>query len=128
MTPTDDDGAQAPPQQPQNEPQRTPPQPAVQATRAHATERRDESAEDRGYFFMDSDTIEELSKQSRGAPFSDFLGMPVLSNKPPKARLFQSDAKVSFGFGLLSSSATPLSSMLGLPVLKFFYPSVPWSV
>lgn len=122
MMPTDDDGA--PPPQPENESPPTPPQAAPQAARtAPEAPRTHEPATQRSageseYFFMDPETIEELSKQNRGTPLSDFLGMPVLSNRKPKAQLFQSDAKVSFGFKLLSSGPAPLSSMLGLPLLK----------
>jgi len=120
MTPTDDQGAQTPAQTTADESISTRPDSRAEEVRghAHATEKRSESDAEPEYFFLDPDTIEELARQNRGAPLSDFLGLPVLWNKPPKSELFQSDAKVSFGFKLLSSSQTSLSSMLGLPLLK----------
>lgn len=52
------------------------------------------------------------------APFSDALGFPVLvSDSTPNARLSVFNSKSSFGFKLLSSNPTPLSSLLGLKVL-----------
>ena len=56
--------------------------------------------------------------RSEPAPLSDWLGLPVLSNKKPNVRLITVSPDVSFGFGLLSSNATPLSSKFGLKVLK----------
>lgn len=54
----------------------------------------------------------------RAAPLSHFLGLPALSNKSANAKMISFDDKRSFGARLLSKNPTPLSSMLGLPVLK----------
>lgn len=53
------------------------------------------------------------------APFSEFLGMPVLTEGRSHLKLASSNFSLSsmFGLGLLSRRATPLSSMFGLKVL-----------
>ncbi len=60
----------------------------------------------------------DTADEWRAAPFSHFLGLSTISHKPAKSRLVPFDDKVSFGFKLLSSNPTPLSSLLGLPLLK----------
>lgn len=60
----------------------------------------------------------DTSDDWRAAPLSHFFGVPALSNKPAKARVIPFNNQMSFGFKLLSPKPTPLSSMLGLPVLK----------
>lgn len=63
-------------------------------------------------------TAFDPSGEWRAAPLSHFLGLPALSHKPAKARIIPFNNQMSFGMKLLSPKATPLSSMLGLPLLK----------
>jgi len=56
------------------------------------------------------------------APFSDFLGLPLLSSKPacPSDTIGKLSGPMidsSFGFRLLSNKAAPFSSLLGLQTL-----------
>ena len=57
-------------------------------------------------------------KAPQAAPLSEFLGIPVLADTKPSARLIPRPSGTSFGFGLLSSNPAPLSSLLGLKVLS----------
>lgn len=50
------------------------------------------------------------------SPFSDFLGIPVLSRVRPKPTLARSDFAL-FGFAQLINRPAPLSSLFGLPTL-----------
>lgn len=52
------------------------------------------------------------------APFSDFLGLPVLTSGKSHLTLFDFDGTSSFGLRFLSKKAAPLSSMFGLKVLS----------
>ena len=61
-------------------------------------------------------------KCNEPAPFSDFLGIPLLSScegsEPTMISKFSgSSIELSFGYRLLSSKAAPLSSLLGLDTL-----------
>lgn len=63
-----------------------------------------------------------LLKRNQPAPFSDFLGIPLLSSstgsKPSLVgEMSASTFDLSFGFRLLSNRAVPLSTLLGLPTL-----------
>ena len=57
-------------------------------------------------------------KAPQPAPLSEFLGIPVLTDTKPRARLIPRPSGTSFGFGLLSTNPAPLSSLLGLKVLS----------
>ena len=57
-------------------------------------------------------------KAPQAAPLSEFLGIPVLTDTKPRARLIPRPSGTSFGFGLLSTNPAPLSSLLGLKVLS----------
>jgi len=63
---------------------------------------------------LNAQADEEISNMT----LSDWLGMPAVINKPPKARLISSIHHQSFGFKLLSSNPAPLSSKLGLKLLS----------
>lgn len=52
------------------------------------------------------------------APFSEFLGLPVLIESRSNTELFKFDKDSSFGINLISHKSTPLSSLFGLPLLK----------
>ena len=71
-----------------------------------------------------ADTIgsEKLSRYMRDdpAPFSELLGLPVLSNVEPSTELLSSDWSLSsvFGLRLLTKNPAPFRSFLGLPVLS----------
>ena len=52
------------------------------------------------------------------APFSSALGLPVLTDGKSKLTLVRFDKNRSFGLGLLSKRATPLSSLFGLKILS----------
>ncbi len=61
-------------------------------------------------------------KRNEPAPFSDFLGIPLISScqgsEPTMISKFSgASIELSFGYRLLSSKATPLSSLLGLDTL-----------
>jgi len=63
-----------------------------------------------------------LLKRNQPAPFSDFLGIPLLSSsaacKPSLiGEMSASTFHLSFGFRLLSDKAAPLSALFGLPTL-----------
>lgn len=60
----------------------------------------------------------DSSNEWRAAPLSHFFGLPTLSHRPAKSKIVPFDNRSSFGMKLLSEKSTPLSSMLGLPVLK----------
>lgn len=68
---------------------------------------------------VDSALLRRYSSGSP-APFSDAIGMPVLTKFVPITGLISSYWRFSslFGLGLLSRSAAPLSSIFGLPVLS----------
>ncbi|MEL7297429.1 MAG: hypothetical protein AAGJ86_07180 [Pseudomonadota bacterium] len=66
---------------------------------------------------VDRDAIREYIP-SNAAPFSDLLGIPVLSDSRSQTELVKFDKDSSFGIKLISHKATPLSSMFGLPVLR----------
>lgn len=57
-------------------------------------------------------------KASRPAPLSDYLGIPTLADRKPRARLIPRPSGTSFGIALLSNKATPLSSLFGLKALS----------
>ena len=57
-------------------------------------------------------------KAPQPAPFSEFLGIPTLTDTKPRVRLIPRPSGTSFGFGLLSTNPAPLSSLLGLKVLS----------
>ncbi|MEM9590076.1 MAG: hypothetical protein AAF967_01910 [Pseudomonadota bacterium] len=66
-----------------------------------------------------SDKLSRYTTDDDPAPFSELLGLPVLSNVESSTQLLNSDWSFSsiFGIRLLSKNPTPLSSLLGLPVL-----------
>ena len=66
---------------------------------------------------VDSDTIPSYVS-SDPAPFSEALGIPVLTDGKSNTELFKFDLDSSFGFKLLSDNPAPLSSLFGLPLLK----------
>jgi hypothetical protein len=71
-----------------------------------------------------ADTVnsDKLSRYTRDdpAPFSELLGLPVLTNVEPSTQLLSPDWSLSSAFGLrlLSKNPTPFSSLFGLPVLS----------
>lgn len=68
---------------------------------------------------VDTDSLPDYTRDS-AAPFSEFLGLPVLTEGRSSLKLARSDFTFSswFGLGLLSRRATPLSSMFGLKLLS----------
>lgn len=61
-------------------------------------------------------------KRNEPAPFSDFLGIPLISSREGSeptliSKFSGSSIELSFGYRLLSSKATPLSSLFGLETL-----------
>lgn len=70
---------------------------------------------------VDSDRLPEQFIHNP-APFSDFFGFPVLSHRPSSTRLVPAGSSLVFrsflGLKPLSKRGTPLSSMLGLPLLS----------
>ncbi len=68
---------------------------------------------------VDTETISDYTP-SDAAPFSEFLGLPVLTDGRSHLKLLRSDWTFSswFGMGLLSKKATPLSSMFGMKTLS----------
>lgn len=68
---------------------------------------------------VDSDRLSRYTSDDP-APFSEVLGLPVLSNVQPSAELLSSNWSLSsvFGLRLLSKNPTPFSSLFGLPVLS----------
>ncbi len=67
-----------------------------------------------------SDKLSRYTADDDPAPFSELLGLPVLSNVESSTQLLNSDWSLSsvFGIRLLSKNSTPLSSFFGLPVLS----------
>jgi len=62
-------------------------------------------------------------KRNEPAPFSDFLGIPLITGdlgceSSMIGTLSASSPELSFGYRVLSDKATPLSSLLGLSVLS----------
>jgi hypothetical protein len=66
---------------------------------------------------VDSDTIAAYETQD-AAPFSEALGLPVLIDSNPNARLSRFDKNSSFGFKLLSDNPAPFSSLFGMKLLS----------
>jgi hypothetical protein len=67
---------------------------------------------------IDSDKLSRYMEDDP-APFSELLGLPVLSNVESSTQLLDSDWSLSsvFGIRLLSKNPAPIRSLLGLPVL-----------
>ncbi len=69
---------------------------------------------------VDTDLIPEYVSED-AAPFSDLIGMPVLTDSRSSSELVSSSYHALpnfFGMGLLSRRATPLSSMFGMRTLS----------
>lgn len=69
---------------------------------------------------VDTDSLPDDYPSSSAAPFSDALGLSVLTSGRSHLTLAKHDSSMSssFGLGLLSKRATPLSSLFGMKVLS----------
>ena len=62
---------------------------------------------------VDTELLPQRRQPRQPAPLSDFLGIPTLTDRAPRARLLPARVDISFGMRTLSHKAAPLSSAIG---------------